>query len=207
MSMSSKLIPFLLTFAISAPLVAGCASDSDSELVGTWNSAQGPNRLTFEADGDVVASTLQDDRFETSATGSWNIEGDLLHVVSQPVRGEAEVDEPEARESATTFYVKGDKLAVPAFLPVGQHQGAVGTWRMRLAAGPRGKLPAQLPESTIALRADHTVERTSSQVPGVRSGTWELDERGRIKIKSDDEFSLELVDDAVLAIDVSTRLP
>ena len=189
---------------------AGDPGDDPGDLVGTWR---------YEGEGGAGESwVLTDERtFRYDRTGedgstlalegSYRVEGDTLHFDG------TYVDQPgTSLVSEMTFFAGGDRASIPAYVPVGDHDGWVGRWTMRYhnrlvyddgrpdAIGAGG-------EEVLDLRDDGSgswrLTFDDDTEPQLLEGTWEEGEGSVdfIQVEDDLEFpwSFPTLGDGALA--------
>lgn len=171
----------------------GCAGDeSDGSAgtdapggpVGTWRFADGSGYVeewVFTADGNCGMRQVGGGGDPLTITGTYAVEGDLLarEMVSP------EFPNPLVRDWVT-FYAGPERGSFQAYVPVGDHDGWVGTWILtdhhQTVRDDGGLEPLGGTDELIVLDEDGsftwttTSEGTTEEVDKIDTGTWSADD-------------------------------
>ena len=192
---------------------AACGDEQSARLIGSWRQTTGTTTQTYKFSSDntlMFDQVNQDGVVLTRQTGIYTARDQQLVLDVRDTNGAREVLDIE-------YYVNRDALYFAPLLPVGRHQGIVGTWHglvSRTLFDSNGQMQSQTrSELTLNLLADGSANGDYSAVnPSTLSGgSWRNDTtttvNGYVISFTDLTFSFQLIDDAILGQRPFARVP
>lgn len=171
----------------------GCGSDDDTagsdgdlgpppgedpgDLVGTWHHAgeRGQSETwRMGADGSFHYERTAEDGATFVLQGEYSVDDDTIHTV-----GEYPDTPGTTVVSELTFYAGPDRASIPAYVPLGDNDGWVGSWTMRyhnrLVHDDGGPDTLEGGEEVVDLRTDGSASWRLTYDDGTEqlvTGTW-----------------------------------